>query len=312
MQEIPPKEFLRSNTGVRRSCKAGSENDTPEAGAGPEADQATIPVLPCQPASQSEKYGLPSGRLLFVPPDLILVIHILMYIESELIIPLPEPDTVPYQHITDLLGQSSGTVVYYADISQLQDLPGKELLTPERRANMARFHQHDDQVRCLAAGLLLRRYVSPREPLRGPYGRPYHPEGPYFNLSHSGRYVVLAVSDRVLGADIEQVRPWKEAVAKRCYLEPELDWLARQVDSLTAFYTLWTAKESIMKATGAGFHMPPESFRTFPDEAAGTDADGTDWYLHWFRLPDHVVCVATPDVQKEMKFVEADRTDLLH
>lgn len=224
---------------------------------------------------------------------------------AEDLLPLPEAD------LTAHADPARETTVYYTDISELQDLAGLDLLTPERRERTLRFRQHDDQVRSLAAGLLERRFVHPGEPLTGPHGKPYFPDGPQFNLSHSGQYVVLAVSIRDVGLDIEQMKPWSAAVAERCFVAPERDWLYRQPDLYRAFFSLWTAKESIMKATGAGFHMPPETIRIFPAELTGTDANGTDWYLQWLSLPDHVVCLATPDPEPAVRLQLADRTDLL-
>lgn len=39
----------------------------------------------------------------------------------------------------------------------------------------------------------------------------------HFNLSHSGKYVVLAIADQEVGIDIERVRPYHEATAKKIF-----------------------------------------------------------------------------------------------
>ena len=114
----------------------------------------------------------------------------------ELELPLPQ------EGIFDQLGTRPGVVIYYAKAADFADMPGRELLTPERRERIRGFKQEDDKVRSLVAGLLLRRFVSPKEPLRGQYGKPFFRDGPFFNLSHAGDYVVLAVAGGDVGVDI--------------------------------------------------------------------------------------------------------------
>ena len=220
-------------------------------------------------------------------------------------LPLPNPGEI------DFLGLKPETVVRYVDIAEFEDLAGLELLSDERRERVERYRVLEDKARCLAAGLLLRRYVSRKDPSKGPHGKPYFPDGPFFNLSHSGKYVVLAVSSGDVGVDIEEIRPRSEKIAERCFAAAEQDWIDRQKDPVEAFYRLWTAKESIMKATGEGFNMPPESFRVFPAEAAGQDAYGKDWYLHWMDLKGHVICLAAPETQENLTLEQIHRTDLL-
>lgn len=228
-----------------------------------------------------------------------------LLLSEDLELILPSPD------VTDLLGLKPETVVHYVDVSEFEDLAGLDLLTEERRERVSRFHVLEDKVRCLAAGLLLRKFVGPKEPQYGPHGKPFLPDGPSFNLSHSGRYVVLAVSPGDVGVDIEEIRPRSEGVAEKCFLNPEQEWIRRQKDPERAFYMLWTAKEAVMKATGEGFHMPPESFRVFPAEAAAQDADGKDWYLHWLYLPGHIICLAAPETHDNVTMEQASRTELL-
>jgi len=83
--------------------------------------------------------------------------------------------------------------------------------------------------------------------------------GPAFNLSHSGDCIAIAVSDTEIGIDIERLRPMHHAddVARHVFHPEELRWLARQPDALRAFLRLWTLKESLLKAVGTGFSVPP-------------------------------------------------------
>lgn len=202
--------------------------------------------------------------------------------------------------------------LYYCSIAELSDLCGAEYLSPGRRERMSRFRQPEDRARCLAAGLLLRAVLGEEacgRILQAPCGKPYLPGGAFFNLSHSGDYVVLAVSPSETGADVERVAPYPESIAKKCFTAAELKWLSGQGCD-RAFFKLWTGKESVMKATGLGFHMPPESFQILPMSDGAHRIAGKDWFLRWLALPGHEVCVATA-TEQPMQVLPLGRAELL-
>jgi len=110
--------------------------------------------------------------------------------------------------------------------------------------------------------LILADYLnqSPRSILiaRTEHGKPFLPHYPqlFFNLSHSGNHVVLAVSTETVGIDIEVIRQRSGFVGlvNKCFAPQEtLYWQALpEQDQCTAFYRLWTAKEAFVKAQGRG------------------------------------------------------------
>ncbi len=87
-------------------------------------------------------------------------------------------------------------------------------------------------------------------------GKPFcvsHPEI-HFNLSHSGNWVVMAVSDQPIGVDIETPNPKRNimAIAEHYFLPEEVKIIRSSKDALDMFYKLWTLKEAYVKATGEG------------------------------------------------------------
>jgi len=84
----------------------------------------------------------------------------------------------------------------------------------------------------------------------------------FFNISHSGEWVVCAVSDKEVGLDIELIKDAKMKVANRFFSPSEievlnsLDGVAQNVQ----FFTLWTAKESYLKYLGTGLTKALNSF----------------------------------------------------
>ena len=79
-----------------------------------------------------------------------------------------------------------------------------------------------DQIRSLASSYLVNSLSN--EPLLfNDMGKPFFENGPYFNISHSGKYIVMAVSNKEVGVDIEEnveknmsslIRIFNEAEAK--------------------------------------------------------------------------------------------------
>ena len=103
-----------------------------------------------------------------------------------------------------------------------------------------------------------------------PAGKPelaaqQNPRGLCFNLSHSGRLALIAVSaGRSVGIDIEEVRADTDvpALAEHFFSIRERAGLGSLPECLrlAAFYACWTRKESYLKATGAGLSFPLAEF----------------------------------------------------
>lgn len=68
----------------------------------------------------------------------------------------------------------------------------------------------------------------------------------YFNVSHSGHFVVCALSQRPVGVDLEQVCPLRPALL-RILSEEERVWVRGDE---TRFFRLWTVKEAVLKCQG--------------------------------------------------------------
>jgi 4'-phosphopantetheinyl transferase len=78
-----------------------------------------------------------------------------------------------------------------------------------------------------------------------------------FNLSHSGRRVVVALArGREVGVDLELIQPWDDwpLLAERVFSPRELAELRSlpQSQQPAAFFHGWTRKEAWLKATGEG------------------------------------------------------------
>ena len=96
------------------------------------------------------------------------------------------------------------------------------------------------------------------------YGKPFllGKNDFHFNLSHSGDWVVCAISDSVVGIDVEKIKPTDFNISKRFFSKDEHEFIVCQKEKqkLEAFYDLWTLKESYIKAVGKGLHMSLSEF----------------------------------------------------
>ena len=88
-------------------------------------------------------------------------------------------------------------------------------------------------------------------------GKPYCADFPdlHFNMSDSGPYTMIAVSDRRVGADVEHIRTRPaSALFQRWFLPEEKPPtpLFAEHETPADFIYLWTCKESLLKYIGCG------------------------------------------------------------
>ena len=124
-----------------------------------------------------------------------------------------------------------------------------------------RFKVEQEARQELVTGYLLRKYLGVCEDgqLRvNEKKKPYLSKGkPFFNISHSENYVVLAIADCEVGVDIEKIRPFHEATARRVFSEEQLLQLQQMEETGRdeAFSKMWTGCEAVLKLYGVGFSI---------------------------------------------------------
>ena len=146
--------------------------------------------------------------------------------------------------------------------------------------------------RCLSLGaeLLLRDAlcdfgIDRTEPLEFEYrknGKPYlyGYDNIFFNLSHSGDYVMCVVSGSEVGCDIQKIDRADIRLAERFFTEREYHAIAdlpTEEERTDMFYRYWTLKESFMKVTGLGMQLALDAFEIIFRESDNTakSAEGT-------------------------------------
>lgn len=193
---------------------------------------------------------------------------------------------------------------------------GLKLLTETRRARLGRYLKLEDRLRCLAAGLMLRRLLNVRQDqdlAYGPYGKPALANGASaFSLSHGGDYVAISVGVAGRGLDVEP-RPEavEPALARACLTSAEYAFFQQSPDPSGYFGRLWVGKESLMKATGLGLNLPPASLTCPTEDEPGLVLQGIRWSVAWAELPGHFLALARAGDRPRIVLKPLSRQELL-
>lgn len=132
--------------------------------------------------------------------------------------------------------------------------------------------------------------------------RPYLPCEIDFNISHSGKFVLCAVSssERV-GIDVEQIRPVDISEFSEYFSISEYQAITQTADPIAQFFRYWTLKEAAIKADGRGLAIPLSEVVIQGDVVR---IENISWYAQALFLdpshPCHVVSgkPATPFVKE--------------
>lgn len=147
-----------------------------------------------------------------------------------------------------------------------------QTLSPERQNYVSKFRRASDYQRSVLGDAIVHRILRDKlgldpmhiEIIRNAYGKPFlkDHDNLHFNVSHSGHWIVCAVSQDPVGIDVEKMEAIDMDIAKRYFHENEFNALLHCDPSvrLPRFFDLWTLKESYIKAVGKGLHLPLDSF----------------------------------------------------
>lgn len=108
---------------------------------------------------------------------------------------------------------------------------------------------------------------------------------PFFSISHSGKYAVVAISDRETGIDIQKRKKIDTTkLSSRFFTERESDMICSDPG---LFFTFWTRKEAWGKCEGCG--LGPALLKDFSD-ISGEMSASYKWSE--YELPDgYALCV---------------------
>lgn len=140
------------------------------------------------------------------------------------------------------------------------------LLSADERARASRYYQQKDRERFIISRgvlrVLLARYLKMQAAEivfkigvnKKPFVKSADGTELHYNASHSGDYVLIAIAALPVGVDVENMEPLfpYQEILEHSFNPDEITYIDQSVTQLETFYTLWTRKEALLKATAKG------------------------------------------------------------
>ncbi|MCF0134494.1 MAG: 4'-phosphopantetheinyl transferase superfamily protein [Blautia sp.] len=187
-------------------------------------------------------------------------------------------------------------------IARVTDFVGHEddILKQIAPSYARKYHEHkvkEEACQELVSGYLLKRFlnVAVDDQIRiDEFGKPGLTDmTSYFNLTHSGEYAALAISDCTVGIDLEKTLDYHEVTAAKVFTKEQqavlkrlgdhCDGAAEQNRTYTRF---WTQLEAKLKLYGVGFSGGWESIR---------DADPCETVIQQIFWKEYILSCATKE-----------------
>lgn len=192
-------------------------------------------------------------------------------------------------------------------------------VSEDKKVQVRKFYHFEDSQRALIGNVLSRYalcknlHIKNKDITLGTneYGKPFllGENKIHFNISHSGNWVVCAISDYPVGIDVEVIKPTDCQIAKRFFSKDEYAALKKQPDDekQAYFFKLWTLKESYIKAVGKGLSIPLDSFTVSVENNTIINSDETlsDYTLFHSSLDSnsfYAICSKTIDSHEKTIF----------
>lgn len=137
------------------------------------------------------------------------------------------------------------------------------------------------------------------------FQKPYLDDTISFNISHSGEYIICAISEtELVGSDVEEITNVPMDDFANLFAPVEWNEVINSTDRHRAFFTLWTKKEAFLKVIGCGLNQP---LNEVVIQHNTINWEGKDWYLHELQLdPQHIAyaCSDNPSPVIQMEEIK--------
>lgn len=201
--------------------------------------------------------------------------------------------------------------VYYFDIEPLRNKTVFDAqlknISEDRIERIEKAQATADKLRLMGSGLLInfikRKYFVDSDVDIDKHGKPYFVNSDLkFNLSHSGRFVVAAVSDYEVGIDIQKKKADKHRIAEKNFLQGECTYInagANDEEKHQRFCEVWTLKEAYLKNIGMGLRKPLNSFEIVFRPEGPVIRNLTEYRYTQFLMNDKYIVSICRDVNDE-------------
>ena len=204
----------------------------------------------------------------------------------------------------------------YCHVENLDLKKAYSSVSKDRQDKIDFYRFEKDKKLSAGAYLLLKKLLS-EENITNPlfktekYGKAYisNFENVYFNLSHSGKMVLCAISDREVGVDIEYSDPKIDLnIAKLYFYNGEYESIMNSQNPADEFFKYWVLKESYMKYTGLGMNLKLDSFEIKIGDEIKLKNDDEGLKFNLFNVENYKIGIASH--YEVSNLIEYDVTEL--
>ncbi len=129
--------------------------------------------------------------------------------------------------------------------------------------------------------------------------KPYTKSNIQFSLTHSNKLIVVAASEnREVGIDGEFIQPINMVEMEKFFAHKEWEILQNNNFDVNIFYTYWTKKEAVLKASGLGIFGEFDTIEILNDEV---EIDKGKYFLYPLSFDnDYKISLASNNKNEEI------------
>lgn len=158
-------------------------------------------------------------------------------------------------------------LVYYLDISKIPEkifVKMYKTLPLFRKKQADEYVNYTDKLRCVASFLLFKKILHDQSisinycDLVFSKNKPFVKNNLfYFNISHSGKYVMVGISHKPIGVDVEMIKNFNNTAGTRklVFHKEEFKKYDSAKNKTLFFHKIWVKKESYAKCMGLGLAL---------------------------------------------------------
>jgi 4'-phosphopantetheinyl transferase len=122
----------------------------------------------------------------------------------------------------------------------------------------------------------------------------------HFNISHSGEYIVCAISNKPVGVDIEKISKYNLKIAEKYFTKDEIEY--------NDFFKIWVHKESFVKAVGKGLTLLQNKINIVSNgKISNIFFNNNKYFFREYKIDDSyklAVCSKDMNFYNEIKMID--------